>query len=767
LNETQEPVLYLCPTKQLVTQIATKSHEYGIPCIKYETGSQGLPQDFLAGKKILIATYETLFNGKSKLGVLGQGREIVRLGAIILDDAHVAYSRIREAFTLRLSKNEHLEEFSYLSNIFHRDFEEIGKLGLFNDIITGKEKYSILEIPYWAWQIHFSEVYEFFRKLNEEEFSFPWPLIRDSFQYCHGLISENTFVITPYLPLVDLIPAFDQCPKRIYMSATIADDSTIIRTFNANKESISKPITSNSLAGVGERMILIPEWMKFKKDYQQIIKNVAKWATEKQNIGTIILTPSRYISELWSDVAQIAKDSDDVTKYILKLQNGTCRGPYAFANRYDGIDLPGDACRVLIFANMPRGTNEYENYLANLFEGSILNNTLAQKIEQGIGRASRGSGDYCIILLFGYDLLSWVVRPQNAKFLTRISRAQLKIGAEISQAIEGVEDFKDSMLSCLNREENWMKYHAETLAELTEEDDVNIDQLEIADIERKAFQLWRDGYFTKASKKITQYCENAVDLDNETKGWLLQLAARICFNGDNRDLAQDLQKQAFAKSRNLFRPLTKFVYSKLSPPSNQSKTIINSLRQYGFRRGFLAAFEDTVSHLVPEASSNQFEQGMADLGTILGFVTERPEKIYGKGPDVLWLFNDKKALVIEVKSRKNLNNPLTKENHGQLLVAENWFKNEYNGFESIRVSVHPNRKSTENAMSFETRVLTFEKLNALITNSRSLIIQLCEAEDLEDKLLQICDSLIFDLNLSSNGIISNFLEYFESTDAVS
>ena len=48
------------------------------------------------------------------------------------------------------------------------------------------------------------------------------------------------------------------------MSATIPDDSEIIRTFDATSESLMNPLSSKSLAGVSERMILAPELLGFK-----------------------------------------------------------------------------------------------------------------------------------------------------------------------------------------------------------------------------------------------------------------------------------------------------------------------------------------------------------------------------------------------------------------------------------------------------------------------------------------------------------------------
>jgi len=100
--------------------------------------------------------------------------------------------------------------------------------------------------PYWSWHAKTDQVREYLRS-KAESYKFEWPLLRDSFNYCHCLISRNAFVITPILPLVDLIPTFDKCQRRIFMSATIGDDSDIVRSFDADRGSIAKPISSTSL----------------------------------------------------------------------------------------------------------------------------------------------------------------------------------------------------------------------------------------------------------------------------------------------------------------------------------------------------------------------------------------------------------------------------------------------------------------------------------------------------------------------------------------
>lgn len=49
------------------------------------------------------------------------------------------------------------------------------------------------------------------------------------------------------------------------------------------------------------------------------------------------------------------------------------------------------------------------------------------------------------------------------------------------------------------------------------------------------------------------------------------------------------------------------------------------------------------------------------------------------------LLPTKTALILEAKSRKLDKNALTKEEHGQLLVAQQWFDKNYDGYTSVRV----------------------------------------------------------------------------------
>ena len=636
-NETGEPVLYLAPTKQLVQQTLEKAEELGIKAVPYEAG-QPLNSDFVNGKAIMIATYNALFHGKSKFGIRG-GSIPQKVGAVILDDAHAAFSVIRDSFTLEVKSNDNNARYLSLADLFRKSFREIDKLGTLEDIIAGSD-YSILEIPYWAWHEQLDAVREQLKSDNEN-YPLVWPLLRDQLHLCHALISKNSFSITPILPMLNMFPTFHDAPSRIYMSATIADDSEIIRTFDANPESVKKALKSRSLAGISERMILIPELMSYehKQKYSEII---VKWAADEKKVGSVILVSSDKSAEAWRSIATVAKGSREVERLVSELQEENIRGPVVFANRYDGIDLPGDSCRLLLMNGLPSGTSNYELFRANtLYGGTTITRMLAQRIEQGIGRGARGSGEHCVILLVGKDISSWVAKETNFRFLTSATRAQLDMGIEISKEINTLSELAETINRSIDRDKDWVEYHAETLAEMVDEGKASEYNLMPAITERKAVNLWSDGYHENAVARLEKAIrQTEMGEDPQQIGWFQQLAARITDNWGNTERALDLQRQAYSNNRNLIRPKVNPPYRPLALPSSQAKAIVRNIREYRLRQGYLQSFESIVSNLHSDATANKFEQSLCDLGTAIGFSSERHDR-NGKGPDVLsWIPGD-------------------------------------------------------------------------------------------------------------------------------
>ncbi|GAI82376.1 unnamed protein product, partial [marine sediment metagenome] len=176
--------------------------------------------------------------------------------------------------------------------------------------------------------------------------------------------------------------------------------------------------------------------------------------------------------------------------------------------------------------------------------------------------------------------------------------------------------------------------------------------LKSAELERRFFRLIRDGYYEKAIGMVEKFIAENDGLDSRIKGWLLQLAGRGACLWEDETKSEALQRRAYSFNSALLRPRVAPAYVKMVSPSKQSENIVNLMTKFELKKGFIARFEEIADFLVPEASSNQFEESMRSLGMILGFHTQRPEHEYGKGPDILWILTEKVALVMEAKSRK-------------------------------------------------------------------------------------------------------------------
>lgn len=753
-------MVYLCPTRQLVQQTLDKAAEVSISAVAYEPGPADLPTAFLNGQSVLVATYAAVFNGRSKFGILGSGSEPVLVGAVICDDAHVALSAIRDAFTLTVLRKAHEELYQELCTRFRADFNQIGRIGIFDDVVE-REEPGVLEVPYRAWGVKAPAIRELLARSYADAFKYQLPLLRNSFELCHVLISSRDFSITPLLPLVDQFPMFQECPRRVYMSATIADDSSIIRTFDANTKSIKEPIIPDTLAGVGERMILAPSLMAFKsKDDRFVAKEIVKSASRQVNV--VVLAPSEAAGERWKSSGSVVL-GNDVDAAIERLQSSTT-GPstFIFANRYDGIDLPGDACRLLVLDGLPKAASAYDSFRSEALRGSSsLNLSLAQKVEQGLGRATRGAGDYCVVLLVGSDLTSWVTRHDSLELMTPSTRAQVNMGYGISKDISSLKDLVGTIQQCLRRDPDWMRYHAETLADRAETPKTDEASIAAAVAERAYLRAFSQRLYLDAQGVASQYA-SAHNEDRRLRGWFLQLAARAAYFSQDLAKADSLQLEAFQTNPILWCPSAAAeLYVPITHVGSQAEAIVTQIAQFALPNGHLQAFEEEISNLTPTATSNQLEQSLKRLGDFLGFHSERPEQDYGLGPDVLWLPADPAGFVIESKGNKKGTSSLSKSDHGQLLVSENWFKQHYPSRKPVRVVLHQNNKATEPAMAHGTLALTFESLAKVAAALRAVLQDVCLNVGSSQKRLKLCDALLRKHRLTFPEIVSEYFIAFE------
>lgn len=749
INETKLPALYLAPTRQLVQQVCTEAARFGIEAEPYLNSKEGLPAGFLNSTAIGVATYEAVFNGLSKFGTATKKSDLQDLGILILDDAHAAFESVWESFTFSVSSREHPELYADLCARFRSPFKQIGRLRTFDEVISGKEHF-VLEVPHWAWFDKQDEVGQAIQEYGPEKVDvWAWPHLRDDFHACHALISKSGFSILPIVPLVDRSSAFTNAKRRVYMSATIADDSEVVRTFGAPAKRVAEPIVAASLAGVGERMILAPSLMQLPAmvKEKQLIENLISEA-KKENRNSVILTTSFERAKDWAAVSAVPHNRDESESFIEGLHSH--RGFAAvLPRRYDGIDLPGEDCRVLVMDGLPYGTTDYDSWRITALSQGSANSILAQRIEQGIGRASRGTSDYSVVVLTGADLINWVGKLANKQFLSAGTTRQLEIGLVVSKAVTSSKEFIETARQCLDRDKGWRQYHANEMGSAATPSESDPEALQMWESERKGVEELRSRQFTKALQAFDQAIDHAQDA--ATKAWFHQLKARTAYQMGDKARSEEWQAKAYRLNIALTAPTGQIPVVKMKPAAQQSQAVCHRLSGYMHAGVALSVFDEDTSYLTPYATSNQFEEALKKLFAWIGFESSRPDEMYKIGPDVLAMTVDGPALIVEAKSRKKSNNKLTKALHAQVLAHENWFNVHYGADANRqRIVVYPSGDSEPNATTAGTLAMTFKSLAMIVTDARTLLSECGQVAP--DQCASKAQELLEQLKLTPTGI---------------
>lgn len=478
LNEDVGPALYLTPDIYLTQQVLEEAKGLGIA-----TADDPGNRDFLSGRAILVTNIYKLFNGRSVFGVQGGIRDNTELGTVLVDDAHACLATVQEQFTLRLESSH--AAYAALDGLFASVLEAQSP-ATYADLRKA-DAGALMAIPFWAWADRQGEIIDILHPHpDERDFGFVWPLVRDSLPYCRVAISPGAIEIAPPCVPVDVIPSFVRARRRIYLTATLVDDSILVTHFGADASSIRKPITPKKADDLGDRMILTPQETFPAVDDEMIRELIVDRAT-RENV--VVIVPSERRAEAWQDVAQETHRADTLQAGLTRLRSGHV-GLVVLVNKYDGIDLPGDACRILVLDGLPEARGELNRLDAQwLDQSDALLGRQIQRIEQGMGRGIRSNDDYCVVFLLGRRLTERLHKPGARARFSPATRAQLELSDAIADQLRGssFEHLNQVIDLCLLRDRDWVATSRGRVVGLGYPAEVAISPLAVA--ERAAFSL--------------------------------------------------------------------------------------------------------------------------------------------------------------------------------------------------------------------------------------------------------------------------------------
>ncbi|WP_426709568.1 DEAD/DEAH box helicase [Cetobacterium sp. SF1] len=697
LNETKEPCLYICPDKYLVDQVCTEAKKFGIAYCTIDENKSNIPLDFINSKKILITNAQKVFNGLSKFGIRNNYKEV---GTLILDDSHATIDVIRQAFTITITKVQNKILYNKLFILFEEDLKEVEEGTVLN--IQNGDYGAFVNVPYWSWKSKSSLVLSI---LNENkasnEIKYSYQLLMNNLDKCKMLISSDKIEISPYYLPIEEFGSFANAKNRILLSATTQNDSFFINSLGFKINAIKNPLINSEIKWSGEKMILIPSLINDNFKKEELIKLLSS-PKEDRSSGIVGLVPSNKKAEIYkkhgAKVATMSTLSDSI---IEMKEKKNFKETLVICNKYDGIDLPDETCRTLIIDSLPYFDTLSDRYEKNCRVNSeIINKKLAQKIEQGLGRNIRGEKDYGAVILLGGDLVRFIQDNKMKKYFSPQTQKQIEIGINLAEIMEkDGTDIKEQIKSLVNqliiRDEGWKQYYSQQMNEINV-----INQNNNVHTALEAEYLAEKSYYHSDYEKAKEIIQAVIDseTDEHEKGWFLQNKARY-ENMINQNEAMKLQKIAYSKNHYLLKPKDGIVYKKMNGIDlNRTRKIKNWLNNYKTYSELVAELDGIFEDLCFEVEAEKFEDALKDIGILLGFESQRPDKEFKVGPDNLWYLGDNNYIMFECKSQvKSERECIKKTEAGQMSSHIGWFNEQYPNSSIMGILVIPTNKLANDA----------------------------------------------------------------------
>jgi hypothetical protein len=446
----QEKVVYLCPTRQLVNQVVEKSvDEYGIKANAF-IGKQAeyapnIKAEYRNAETLAVTTYSGLFNTNSFFD---------DASVIILDDAHAAENYIAKYWSLSIDRKTHEILFNSVVSVIHSILSP-------SDSSRLSSTSPALDIQ-WVEKIPTPDLYdlrqELIALLDEQtvkfDLKYPWSVLRDHLLACHIYISSNCILIRPVIPPTRTHKPFSQAKQRLYMSATLGEGGELERLSGVDKIVRLAVPEGWDKQGIGRRLFFFPERALDEESALNLTIEMIKTTGR-----SLVLVPdnttendlSKEISERTDYQIFNAAQIEESKKTFISKEKAVA----IVANRYDGIDLAGDECRLLIVKDLQRATNLQEKFLGNrLAAGVLLNDRILTRIVQAVGRCTRSATDYAAVIILGNDLYKILLDRDKRKFLHTEFQAEIEFGNEQSKGVEE-SAFLDNLRIFIEHKEDW------------------------------------------------------------------------------------------------------------------------------------------------------------------------------------------------------------------------------------------------------------------------------------------------------------------------
>lgn len=675
-----ERTAFVCPTNQLARQVFSKSLGYGIdPVLLIGSSEEWNPADqtrFDRAEALAITNYNHIFNRTPR----------IEAQTLVLDDAHTAEGPVANRWSLRFTRESVRETYMSIVDLLVDELPKSHLRALRNEgLDPSRRRYVEVVLPDGSHRVsdRLAEIID--PAVNGMSEWFAWDAINAHLETCLIYVSWREILIRPFVAPTFTQESFSAANQRIYLSATIGAGGELERSFGHEPiKRIPKPAAWDH-EGSGRRYMIAPSAGRDGDEANHLIQDIV------DQIGRVlVLTPSGW--RLQRVAQRVLPDemptlvADDIEQ-SLDVFTQSDRAALLLANRYDGIDLPGDACRLIVMSGLPTGTHLQEHFLdRRLGARHALSERIRTRITQGAGRATRSRRDTAIVVLHGDDLVGFLTPKEDREALRSEIQAELEIAfstAELPQdeVLQSVESFL-AQDADWEPTENYLRKFAEGHPQ---QDPPGAEQLTAAaPYEILAWrEAWRADY-DAAVAAAQQVCAalNHPTMETYRAFWLALAASwSVVSGGSEAPRTVALTREADMATRRMqWRPSLKQTAPSGDLTDDEALAARAGKATQWIRRRFQSPkFERKLTALeagIEDPEAKGFENALKTLGQLLGFDADRPAQEEA-APDGVWQDGSRAWIIWEAKTEEDPAGKISAEETRQANSHIDWVRHNY------------------------------------------------------------------------------------------
>lgn len=695
-RKNKEKIVYLCPTKQLVNQVVEQAeNKYGIKTYAF-TGKQAeydpiKSSEYKRAECIAITTYSGLFNSNSFFK---------DVDIIIFDDAHSSEDYIASNWSVDINRYDSENLFKILVEYL----KEIIGISNYNKMMDDELPPDQVEwcemIPNIRIMDKIDEIVQIINGNLDDNIKYSWANIKEHLYACNIYISRDTILIRPYIPPTLTNEGFKNATQRIYMSATLGVSGELERITGIEKIKRLPMVSGWDKKMLGRRFFIFPN-ASFKQDdidklEIEMLKMVDRALVLVKDNKSAKKLKKYYEDDLKLDVFTNA-DIEKTTKAFTNSNKSIA----VLANRYDGIDLLGDQCRLLIIYNIPKTANLQERFITTRMAAAVLfKERLKTKLVQALGRCTRDAVDYSAVCVMEEDVANQLFSycKQNA-FYPEL-QAEINFGYDQYDEYNEVKDVLENLDTFFAHSTEWQENADDEIIQMRDE----ILKNNIAQSEEESLKLLRDAVrfevkyqyavWREDYENALQYVEKIVGClnNNELKGYRgfwNYIAGCISYKlfklGDalyeEKSVKYLRNASACSDSITWFNKLVKIKKNENNSMNDNEDNYISycierieeEIYTYGIKNN--TRFEKAITNILSllNDSGVNFEQGQQKLGTLLGYISENSKD--NAAPDPWWIVNENLCIVSEDKMYDTVDKAITVKDVREALSHETWIRN--------------------------------------------------------------------------------------------